>query len=384
MSCRPDWASLALAAMLVGAPVQGLAQVADTQLRLTATASQIYDSNLFMTTLPQSDVIARFGPALDLIHTSPWLDVSARYQLFAERYLEHPELNSNTAHQEAAVAMRWHAGPRLALTVDASHVSTQTPSELNVDSQLMAGRAPAERRMVLARTMFDVTRTASVSVEHAISRDALVGGVSSTTQRVLLGVARHTGTRNRYRADYQFHHFDFGQGRPARSHVMTAAWVHELTSRTGVELSAGPRLSEGRIRPEIAALVRRELLRGDVSFSYARTEMTTIGERGTIDLQRLAATVRYRPWRRIELAAAPGVSRSRRAGLHVPVYAMDVNAVFAATRLWSVTAWSRVGHQDGTLSGASEPIRQRTLGVTVTATLPRAAAGAADGRDAKR
>ena len=97
--------------------------------------------------------------------------------------------------------------------------------------------------------------------------------------------------------------------------------------------------------------------------------MTAIGERGTIDVHRLAATGTYRPARRLTLAATPAFARSTRDGVHVPVYALDVEGVFDATRQWSFTATGRFGRQQGTFGEIREDIPYRSVALNVVVRL---------------
>jgi len=161
------------------------------------------------------------------------------------------------------------------------------------------------------------------------------------------------------------------------SHVITAGWSHAITPRTGFEITVGPRVTDGTIRPEVSTMLRRQLSRGEISLGYSRTELTALGERGTIDVHRVAATGQYRPWRRLSLAATPAVTNSAQDHRRVPVYTLDTEVVVEATKRLSVVAWGRIGRQEGTLSGSREMIPYQTLGMKLMMTLPRRVPGVA-------
>ena len=369
-------AALALAAWLAG-PAPAFAQ-ADTYARLSATVSQIYDGNLFATPAPrgpQDDWITRTGPSLEVGYLSLPLDIVARYGMQAERYVNHPALNANAAHQDASVAIRYLPMPRLDVSVDAGYIATQTPSELNLESQLGVGRAPAERIALTSLATYDWNPVTKLSGEYTFGRDSVVGGVASSTQRSRIGLQRRTGLRNAYRVDYQFRDSGFSDGSSSRSYVLTAGWLHAITSRTALEIAAGPRVNAGSIRPEASAVLRRQLSRGELSAAYSSTEMTTIGEQGTINVDRIALSGSYRPARRLGVAATPSWSRSTRGRNHVPVYTLDVESTFATTRHMTLMVWARIGRQDGTLSGSPEMIPYRTLGLKLTIAQPRRTTG---------
>jgi hypothetical protein len=372
-SCRRSACGVALAAASLAAPASAAAQ-AETYIRMSFTAAQIYDGNLFATPAslgPQADHISRFGPALEAGYFSLPLEIAARYEIQAERYVTHTDLNEHVAHQDLTLSLRYRPTPRIALQADASYIATQTPGEFNIDSQLGVGRAAAERVAASSTLTYKWSDVTDVTFEHMFGRDALVGGITSAMHRSRVGVQRETGLRNTYRADYHVRHVGFDAGTAVVSHVITAGWSHAITPRTGFEITVGPRVTGGTIRPEMSTVLRRQLSRGDVSFGYSRTEVTAFGERGTIDVHRVAATGRYRPWRRLLLTATPAFTRSARAQRQVPVYTLDLESVVAATHRLSVVAWGRLGRQDGTLTGPPELIPYQSVGLKFTITLPR-------------
>lgn len=369
----------ALLAIIVVAPKTASAQD-DAYARMSVSTTQVYDGNLFATPasrVPQADLISRFGPALEAGYVSIPMKLVARYEIDAERYLSHAELNRNVARQDAAVTLQYLPMHRLGLSVDASYVGTQTPGEFNLESQLAVGRARAERVAMGSAATYDWSGVTKVTFEYTFGKDALAGGVASATHTSRVGFQRRTGLRNTYRVDYQSQHVGFSNGAPEASSVITGGWVHGITERTGFEIAVGPRVSEGAIRAEVSALLRRQLRRGEVSMGYSRTQVTAIGEHGTIDVHRVAASATYRPERHFSLTGTPAFARSARDERHVPVYTLDVEAVVEATRRLSLVASGRIGRQEGTLAGPREAISYRSLALKLMVTLPRSAPGAA-------
>jgi hypothetical protein len=372
---RPLAQRVALSAALV-VPATALAQGSQLTTNLSASVSQIYDANLFAApspVAPQSDVITRVGPAFDLEYRARTLTTTARYELQAERYLNHPTLTSNTSHQDAAIGLRYLPSKLLGINVTAGYVRTQTPSELNIESQLSFGRAPAERVSVNAAASYKVSRVTRLSGEYVFGRDRLIGVMSNASHRSRLGMQRSNGERNSYRVDYEFRNFETGVGVWSPSHVITAGWTHAFTKRSGLDIMAGPRLSEGTARAEVAAVLRHQASWGNCSFRYTRTEMTTFGELGAVEAQRIAIGAHYRPARWVSLTATPAFTTSARGRTRVPVSVMDIESAFDLTRRLSFVAWGRAGKQRGTLSGLPGVIPYRTFGVTVKIAPPRAA-----------
>jgi hypothetical protein len=366
--CRAAFVAAALLA-----PVTALAQ-GESYSRIAFSASQMFDGNLFATPvsgLPRADLISRFGPTLEAGYLSVPLEIAARYDIQAERYLEHPDLNDNVAYQDAHLSFRYLPSSRFRATVDAAYVRTQAPGELNLVSQLGVGRRPAERVATTAAVTYNWTDVTKLTATHTSGRDALVGGLVSVTHESRLAMQRRSGPRSTYQVDYQFRTADFDGGSRVMSHAITAGGTYSIAPRTGVEIAVGPRLTLRTIRPEVAATVRHQMSHGDLSLGYARTEMTAIGERGAIDIHRVAVTGRYRPGRRFTLTATPAFTRSAREDQDVPVYSLDLESGFAMTRQVSLTTLARLGRQDGTLAGTRDRIMSRSLMLKVMMTLPR-------------
>ena len=364
---RPLALRVVLSAALV-VPATALAQDSQLTTNMSASASQIYDANLFAapsSTAAQSDVITRVGPAFGLEYRARTLITTARYELQAERYLNHPTLTSNTSHQAATIGLRYLPSKLLNLGLTTGYVRTQTPSELNIESQLSFGRAPAERVSVNSTASYKWSRVTQLTGEYVFGRDTLIGVMSNASHRSRVGVQRSDGTRNSIHADYEFRNFETGVGAWSSSHVMSAGWTHQFTRRTGFDITAGPRLSEGTTGAEVSAALRYQASNGDYSIRYSSTEMTTFGELGAVEVQRIAIGAQYRPARWCSLTATPAFTTSARANTRVPVSALDIESAFDLTRRLSLVAWGRAGRQRGTLSGSPGVIPYHTLGVTL-------------------
>lgn len=365
----------ALVAAVLVAPPSAAAQV-ETHSKLSVSAAEIYDGNLFATPSsagPQADLISRFGPALEAGLTSHPLELVARYEIQAERYLNHADLNDNAAHQDALLTVRYLPTRRLRMTIDASYIRTQTPGELNLVSQLGVGRRLAERSVVTAIAAYNWTDVVKVSVTQSFAKDALVGGAASETHDSRVGIERRTGPQSAYHLDYQFRTFDFDGGAPSSSHAITAGRVYSFAPRTGLEIAAGPRFTQGTVRPEVLTTLRYQLERGELSVGYSRTEVTAIGEQGAIEVHRIAATASYRLGRRLRLTTTPAFTRSARGFRPVPVYSLDVGSEVAMTRQLSLLASGRIGRQYGMLTGQRDMIPSRSLILKVMMTLPASA-----------
>ena len=372
---RPLAQRVALSAVVLIVPATAVAQADRLSTTMTASVSQIYDANLFATPsslAPQSDLITRIGPVLDLDYRSGRMSTTARYELQAERYVNHPALTSNTSHQDASLALSYRPTQRLDVNVNGGYVRTQTPSELNVDSQLGVGRAPADRVNSVSKLDYRWSDVTTLDAEYVFGRDRLIGVMSNAMHRARVGMARNAGAKNHYRVDYESRNFETGVRSWTLSQVVTAGWTHELTTRTGFDFAAGPRFSEGQLRPEITAAVRHQASWGDYSIRYNSTELTSFGEPGAIDVRRLAISTRYRPSRTVSLTTTPAFTVNERGNNRVTVLAFELQAAVALSQRLSLVAWGRTGRQSGTLSGSPATIPYQTLGVTLKIAPPHA------------
>src|SRR6266481_1499635 len=112
-------------------------------------AAEVYDDNLFFSpSQREQDRILRLSPAIEAGYRSDPLSVRGRYTFDAERYAQHPQLDSNQAREQAGMDFRYRPTHRLTVATEASVITTQTPAELNLDTGLGSRRVQAERQSI--------------------------------------------------------------------------------------------------------------------------------------------------------------------------------------------------------------------------------------------
>jgi hypothetical protein len=340
---------------------------------VSLSTAQVYDSNLFGTVSQdrQSDLIVRFGPSIEAGFVSAPLELTGRYAFDADRYLSRPSFSAAVARQDAGFSVRYAPKRRVALGLTASYVDTQMPRELNLESGLAAARGHAARLAARPSLHYEWNPRTTVSSDYEVTRDRLAGGIAATVHAARLGVVRRADLRNTHRLDYRFRSFGFGGERPAASHTVVVGWERHITRAAGVEVALGPRLSEGTVRPELSAAFRSRFRQADVSLGYSRTEATAIGDRGTLDVQRVAFAFTYRRARDLAVTATPAVFSVARDDRRASVHALDVEAVHQLTPRLSLAASGRISLQRGTLAGGGLDIPHHTASLKLTATLPR-------------
>jgi hypothetical protein len=347
----------------------------DTYARVSLSTAQLYDGNLFAVAAaagaPEADLISRIGPLFEAGFESIPIKLRTAYEVDAERYLNHPDLNRMAARQRAAASIEYAPTPRLAVKADGSFASTQTPNELNVESQLAVRRASADRLGVDASGVYELNAVTKTLVGYSGAHEALDGGIAGGSQRSRIGIERRTGARDAVRLEYDLRHFEFSSGGTEMSHTIAAGWAHAFTSRTGFEIAGGPRIARGGIQPELSATVKHRAWHSELTAGYDRTEIMAVGEPGALEMHRANASALYRPLRKLTVIVAPAASRVDRGGDRVVVYSADAVATLQAAPGLSLAVSGRIGHQIGTLVDPRAAIPSRGFGVQLIVTAPR-------------
>jgi hypothetical protein len=354
--------------------------------RVALVFTQVYDDNIFAVPLsqhPQSDLVSRFGPTFEVGRHSRRLEMSAKYGMAAERYVDRVDLNSDVAYQNGGFDVRYNATPRTALRVSGAYVDTQSPQELNQATLLTTGRARAERLQAHIGSTHDLTMLTQLNLDYDVSNDTLQETNTNLSHLARIGFAWRSSGRSSYRVDYRPRYVKFNvlqqdvTGRQFRdignetTQLLTAGWVYAVTPLTSIEIDGGPRLTAGEFKPEFSGLVRRRMQKGaEISASYQSTQDTAFGEAGFIDVQRVTVLMSVTPLRRLTMSATPAWARSTLRDQTTEVRELDVNIVLRVLRRLSFTAAARVADQDGRFNGTRDPIQSRRLWLTSTLTLP--------------
>jgi hypothetical protein len=372
-------AAVALGGVILLAPAAARAQ-GGPYGSVALSTSYGYDANLLSAPARdglQSDEFSRTGPAIEAGYSSDVVRIGARYSFDADRFRRHSELNRMFAQEEAGLRFRFVGGPRFRLAADAAYFMTQTPADLNLDSLLAVGRTPATRLAGASSAVYRATERTDLTLDYGYARDALLRGVESEAHSARIGIDRRTAERDRVGVGYELRRFRFTDALGGRGHeffhVITARWVHTVTPFTDIEIEVGPHIASNAIRPEIAATVRREFGRGELMLSYTRSQVTSIGEAGTLDVHRLTGGGTFRPARRFSISALPSYAYNARGDFRVPVYSLDADATFEASERVSIVMSSRLGRQEGSLVGPREATPHQRFAVQLVVFLLRTA-----------
>ena len=314
--------------------------------------TQVYDSNLFSSPSPQvKDLISRFTPSIEAGYRSSPLRLRARYAFDAEVYAEHPELSSKRVRQEASIMVRHQPVRSLTLSTSGSYSQTQTPSELNVTTGLEVDRRDARRIYASQSLQHRFGAFTTGDLEYAFTRDQVSGGTATWTHAARLELERRVSTRDSRSVGLAFRRFAFGEAGDLASPVLTLGWDRQLTRRLRLEFEGGPRLSGGRVGPELSVSLSHRLRRGEVSLSYAQTETTAIGVEGAVIAESIGLSLHRQLSRPLRISAAPSVWRSRRGGFEAMVYRVSLDATCQVAKPLALIGSYQFSLQRGSLDG---------------------------------
>jgi hypothetical protein len=272
----PTRAASALTLALVALAVPVHAQ--DTgryTVRATISGTAVYDDNIYFEREDQEGgAVMRFRPAMSgayRVSRDLWLDAS--YTFDADYFPSQPDLNNPFASQGASLGGRYQLGPRTTVNVGAQYSTSDTAGDLIGGSGLELGR---------------VQGTAwgfSAGGSRRISKAGTLG-LGWTVQTV-----------------------SYDGNADLRAHSVLLNWSQQITSRTGLSLSAGPRFSEVGTSTEAQASIQHRIEHGSLSLGYGRSRYPAPGR--DVDGESLSGTVQLMLSPTVQITATPGLSRYR-------------------------------------------------------------------------
>jgi hypothetical protein len=169
-----------------------------------------------------------------------------------------------------------------------------------------------------------------------------------------LGLERRVGPSDTVSLDYGARRFATADGGPI-THLVGLAWNTRVSPLVQLEIKAGPRLTEGgRLGPELAASLRGQTARGDVSVVYVKTESAVAGLAGSVATSGLLGLLTHRLSRTVSISATPSIMTSRQENVEATVYRLGAEMAWRVHRRLTITgshAWSRQQGRLGTAVG---------------------------------
>ncbi len=309
----------------------------------TFDVSEIYDDNLQVSARVLEPVLyTRFSGGVIAARQAPTSVFSTRFSTSAEVFSGiHDELNQFPARQHVSINLSSNPNPRTAFSAVASHDLTYNPGELVAATGVEFGR----RRSAGYTGALNFTRR--LSVIHSLSLAYNYGyreidrGPDDDIRASNQNHNLRAGWRHGYSPissgsveyDYRLSMDQnlseiLGLTGSLSSHAITYSWTRQLTSRVGIGLRGGPRVTEQpvtvatesgqesiiewQVVPEVAASFVYAWETGSLSVGYQRTQLQSFGATGRVDSESFTVSVGLEPVPRWTITASPGAFRNRR------------------------------------------------------------------------
>lgn len=352
-----------VAALLAASP----AVTADLRMTPSLSLSQVHDDNLFGGAAAESDDITRVGAGLAASRRSARLTLKARYGLEGERFRRHPELDRAAARQDAALGVEWAASTRLRVALSADYVDTQTPSELDLLTDLDIGRRRGRRLSTGALVTRRVGPRDTARLEHRFSRDRVVGVPGNDAHVVVAGLERRLGVSDRASLAYRGQRIAFGPD-ATLSHCVTLGWNKAVSRSAHLAVEAGPRWTGGRLGAEASAGLRRQLRHGHAAIDYTRSQTTVLGQPGPVTVEGVRAAFSHRLVGPLTFSASPGVFRVAGQGsAESTLYGVASELAWRLVRDVTLSGTYQFGRQEGGLNqGAAPDLTHNTFALALT------------------
>ena len=293
--------------------IAGVSAPALAQPRFQVTplfsVAQTYDDNiLFSAISPEADFITRVTPGLESHYDSPLFTLVSRYAFDAERFADHPALTAIDGHR-ASLEFHYKPTARVELSADGGFTRTRTPGELYAAGGLILARATAERFALHPAAKRQLDRNTVAWVDYSLRDDRLAGGARVLAQDATAWIERHRSARDTITFGYAIQHFAFEPALDSTSHAVTMGWSRSVSRETVFTLRGGPRVTDGRVAPDVSALVESRLRSVTMSLGYTQTQTSLIGLAGVAGTQNMTVAAHWMPTRDLHFRVAPGIFR---------------------------------------------------------------------------
>jgi hypothetical protein len=260
-------AACGLAVLASAAPADAQAPRYEAQLSLTGAA--VYDDNIYFERRnPTGGAVIRFRPlASGTFRATRDLSFEATYSFDADYYPSQPELSDAFASHGGALNARWRAGQRTSFNVGVQGGQSATAGDLFGTWGLELGR------------------------------------VNGTTWGAHAGVSRQVTRAGSASADYSYQTVTFGDVDESHSHGLSLNWNQQLTTRTDLSLSFGPRFVDGESVADATATVNYRLEHATLSAGYGRSRYPAPGR--DVDTQSVMASGTLQLSPTVQLSASP-------------------------------------------------------------------------------
>jgi Putative beta-barrel porin 2 len=258
----------------------------------SVSVSERRDDNLFSRSeAPEQDWITELAPGLIVSGRSVRWSVEAGYRQQAERYADHPQLDTASARREASLRWESRATRTLDTTLTASYLQTTTASELYASSGLDFGRLPARRLQLTPALAQGLSRTTTLLADLTATRDEVVG--ISTLDSAVAGMRlnHRISPRGQLSVRGQARWYEPGEDPGFTSQLLAVGYRHEIGRGLELSFDVGPSFSRGDLGAEWLGSLHSRGRRAEWAIEWGQGENPVIGVATPVVTQRLGASV---------------------------------------------------------------------------------------------
>ena len=309
---------------------------------------QVQDDNvMFDAEQPVRDRIRRITPGLDLrVNSSRW---SARgtFSFDSEQYANQTHLDHQRARQQSSLAVRYIAGPRLELALEATDLRTNSLAELTIDTGLIGTRVEGRKRAIGSSVAYELAPTLSV-FHRASFADSRTGRDERLRQSAQsLGVERKAGGRDTFTIEYSGSRADFlaRDSQSIEERAILAGWTHKISRRTEFTIRAGSRFS---------ASLSHQRRHVSLAVSAQQTRTPVIGYEGLVKMRSVQTRFVYDANRTLAVHVEPAIIRSELGIFDATVYRLSAGAQIGLSPKLALDIGYMLAEQEGGLNEHTE------------------------------
>jgi hypothetical protein len=290
---KPVGTKRALALIALGALVPASARSATSwSLTPSVTVSERRDDNLFFRVeAPEKDWIMALQPGVLFSGTSLRWSVEARYSQVAERYADHPQLDTTSARQEAFLRWQSRATHTLDTSFSASYLQSTTASLLYQSNGLDLGRLPARRLQLTPALAQRFGGTTTLLADLTATRDEIVGAATLDSAIAGIRLDHRLSPRTLFSVRGQGRWYEPGVGAAFTSQLLAVGFRREIGRGLELSFDAGPSLSRGNLDAEWLSSLHARGRHGEWAIEWGQAQTPVIGAVTPVITQRLGASV---------------------------------------------------------------------------------------------
>ena len=265
---------MAVAAAALAAPA-GAQESPRYTLRAHVNGTAVYDDNIYFEREDREDGVGmRFRPGVDgSFRATRDLSFDASFASEADFYPGQPELNDLFASQSAGLAGHYRLDTRTGMTLAGQYSRSSTSADLISGTGLEFGR------------------------------------VAGTSWGFQAGATRRMSAGGSLAFNYSHQTVSFEDLPETVARSISVGWNQQLTERTSLSLSAGPRFVDDGTSTEAIASIQHRIEHGSLSLGYARSRYPAPGRE--VDVESLSGSLQIALSRSVQLSASPGLFRHR-------------------------------------------------------------------------